>query len=39
VRRGQIHELDGSDVLSPGPSLMAGLRQIHEIVQNFQAAV
>jgi len=26
-------------VLSPGPSLMIGLRQIHEIVQNFQAAV
>lgn len=38
VKRGQIHELDGSDVLSPGPSLMVGLRQIHEIVQNFQAA-
>jgi len=34
VRRGEIHELDGSDVLSPGPSLMQGLRRIHEIVQN-----
>ena len=33
VKRGQIHELDGADVLSPGPSLMAGLRQIHDIVQ------
>jgi len=38
VKRGQVHELDGSDVLSPGPSLMVGLRQIHEIVQSFQAA-
>ena len=25
VRQGQIHELDGADVLSPGPSLMIGL--------------
>ena len=38
VRRGQVHELDGADVLSPGPSLMQGLRRIHEIVQEFQAA-
>jgi iron complex transport system substrate-binding protein len=37
VKRGQIHELDGADILSPGPSLLAGLRQIHEIVQAFQA--
>ena len=33
VQRGQVHELDGADVLSPGPSLMIGLRRIHEIVQ------
>jgi len=38
VKGGQIHELDGADVLAPGPSLMVGLRQIHEIVQRFQAA-
>ena len=38
VRRGQIHELDGADVLSPGPSLMVGLRRIHEIIQEAQAA-
>jgi|SRR5215470_10313806 len=38
VRRGQIHELDGADVLSPGPSLMVGLRRIHEIIQAFQSA-
>lgn len=37
VRRGQIHEIDGADVLSPGPSLMVGLRRIHEIVQEAQA--
>ena len=33
VRTGRIHELDGADILSPGPSLMIGLRQIHEIIQ------
>ena len=35
VRRGEIHALDGADILSPGPSMLAGLRQIHEIVQAF----
>jgi iron complex transport system substrate-binding protein len=38
VRRGNIHELDGGDILSPGPSLMHGLRRIHEIIQDFQAS-
>jgi iron complex transport system substrate-binding protein len=38
VRRGQIHELDGADVLSPGPSLVHGLRRIHEIIQAYLAA-
>ena len=38
VRAGQIHEIDGEEILSPGPSLMAGLRHIHEIIQTFQAA-
>ena len=37
VRRGNIHELDGGDILSPGPSLMHGLRRMHEIIQEFQA--
>jgi iron complex transport system substrate-binding protein len=37
VKRGQIHEIDGADVLSPGPSLMQGLRRFHEIIQAFQA--
>jgi iron complex transport system substrate-binding protein len=36
VRQGQIHELDGGDVLAPGPSLMVGLRRIHEIIQESQ---
>jgi iron complex transport system substrate-binding protein len=38
VRLGQVYELDGADVLAPGPSLMVGLRQIHEIIQIYQAA-
>jgi iron complex transport system substrate-binding protein len=38
VRGGQIHEIPGEDVLVPGPSLMHGLRRIHEIIQAFQAA-
>lgn len=33
VREGRIHEIDGGDVLSPGPAMLVGLRQIHEIVQ------
>jgi iron complex transport system substrate-binding protein len=37
VARGQIHEVPGGEVLAPGPSLMAGLRRIHEIIQAFQA--
>ena len=36
IRTGQVHEIDGGDILAPGPSLMAGLRQIHEVVQAFQ---
>lgn len=38
VKEGQIHELDGADILSPGPSVVLGLRQIHEIVQGFMQA-
>jgi iron complex transport system substrate-binding protein len=34
VRHGRVYELDGDDILSPGPSLMAGLRQVHEIVHS-----
>ena len=35
VKEGRIHELPGEDILSPGPSVVLGLRQIHEIVQSF----
>src|SRR5882724_1415310 len=37
VAEGEIHEIAGQDVLSPGPSLVHGLRRIHEIIQAFQA--
>lgn len=37
VARGEVHEIDGADILAPGPSLLAGLRQVHEIVQRVQA--
>jgi len=33
VTAGRIYELDGADILSPGPSLLSGLRQVHEIIQ------
>ena len=33
VAGGRIHEVDGADILSPGPSLLVGLRRIHEIIQ------
>ena len=33
VKTGRIHEVDGADILSPGPSVLAGLRHIHEIIQ------
>jgi hypothetical protein len=36
VATAQIHEIPGEDVLAPGPSLMHGLRRIHEIIHAFQ---
>ena len=36
VKAGRIHEIAGEDILSPGPSLMVGLRRIHDIVQEYQ---
>lgn len=35
VKENRIYELDGADILAPGPSLMVGLRQLHEIVQAY----
>ena len=37
VRTGRVHEIAGEDVLSPGPSVLHGLRRIHEIIQEVQA--
>jgi iron complex transport system substrate-binding protein len=37
VRAGRLYEVAGSDILSPGPSLLVGLRQIHEIIQSTQS--
>ncbi len=34
VRSGRIYEIDSGNILSPGPSVMAGLRQVHEIIQD-----
>ena len=36
VKAGQVHEIEGEDILSPGPSLMLGVRRIHEIIQALQ---
>ena len=38
VRQGRVHEIDGADILAPGPSLMVGLRRIHELIQVAQAS-
>ena len=38
VKAGHVHELEGADILSPGPSVLLGLRRIHEIVQRFLEA-
>lgn len=34
VRSGRIYEVEGENILSPGPAVMAGLRQVHEIIQD-----
>jgi iron complex transport system substrate-binding protein len=34
VRAGRIYEIDGGSILSPGPSVLTGLRQVHEIIQD-----
>jgi iron complex transport system substrate-binding protein len=33
VREGHVHDVDGADILSPGPSMLTGLRRVHELVQ------
>jgi iron complex transport system substrate-binding protein len=34
VREGRIYEVKAPDILQPGPSLIHGLRQIHEIIRS-----
>jgi iron complex transport system substrate-binding protein len=36
VRAGRIFEIAGEDVLSPGPSILHGLRRIHDIIQELR---
>lgn len=36
VRGGRIYEIAGEDVLSPGPSILHGLRRIHDIIQELR---
>jgi len=35
VTQRRIHEIPGDEILSPGPSVLLGLRRIHEIIQGF----
>lgn len=37
VRTGRVHALPSADILAPGPSLVRGLRSLHEIVQSYVA--
>ncbi len=39
VRTGRVHALPSGDVLSPGPSVLRGLRALHELVQACVAGV
>ncbi len=35
VRENRIFEVNSSDILAPGPSLLRGLRELHEIIQRY----
>ncbi len=35
VRENRIFEVKSSDILAPGPSLLRGLRELHEIIQRY----
>jgi len=35
VRDGRLYALPSADILSPGPSILHGLRALHEIVQDY----
>jgi iron complex transport system substrate-binding protein len=38
VRDGQIHEIDAADILVAGPSVLSGLRKVHDVVQRWMQA-
>ena len=38
VKEDRIYELDGADILAPGPSVMRGLHRLHEIIQGYMEA-
>jgi iron complex transport system substrate-binding protein len=38
IRANRIYEIDGLDILAPGPSVMRGLRRLHEIIQAVVAS-
>ena len=35
VRADHLYEVDSRDLLAPGPSVMRGLRTLHEVIQNY----
>ncbi|MBI1893407.1 MAG: cobalamin-binding protein [Candidatus Rokubacteria bacterium] len=35
VRENRIFEMKSSDILAPGPALLRGLRELHEIIQRY----
>lgn len=37
VREGRLYALPSADILAPGPSVLHGLRALHEIIQGFVA--
>jgi len=39
VRGGRVHAVPSADILAPGPSLLRGLRTLHDIVQAYIAGV
>jgi iron complex transport system substrate-binding protein len=39
VREGRVHAIASADILAPGPSLLRGLRTLHDIVQAYVAGV
>jgi len=37
VREGRVYEIASADILAPGPSLLRGLRTVHDIIQAWVA--